>query len=75
MQKLPSMPSGMGGGQATGGMGGGDGEQMNLWSDTVSPYGFDPVRAYQPSYLNIPQAAYPFEAELQRRLALIRGAQ
>jgi hypothetical protein len=75
MQKLPSMPSGMGGGQATGGGGGGEGEQMNLWSDTVSPYGFDPVRAYQPNYLNIPQAAYPFEAELQRRLALIRGAQ
>ncbi len=76
MQKLPSMPSGMGGGQATGGVGGGgEDEQMNLWSETATPYGFNPVQPYQPTYLNIPQAAYPFEAELQRRLALIRGAQ
>jgi hypothetical protein len=73
-KKLPPMPPGMGSGQATGGVGG-DGEQMNLWSDTATAHEFNPVQPYQPSYINIPQAAYPFEEELKRRLALIRGAQ
>jgi hypothetical protein len=74
LKKMPSTPPGTGSGQATG-AGGDEGEQMNIWSETATPKAFGAVQPYQPTYLNLQQAAFPFEAELQRRLALIRGAQ
>ena len=72
-KKIPSLPS-MPGGGMTGGTGGDSGEGMSLWSDTVNPFSFNPVATGTPRYQAHEATPYGFEDELQRRLAMIRGA-
>ena len=72
--KKPSLPSMPGGGMTGDAGGGGEGDGMSLWSDTVSPYGFNPAATGVPNYQAHEATPYGFEDELQRRLALIRGA-
>jgi hypothetical protein len=73
-KNIPSLPGGTGG---QGGLldGGGDsGDGGSIWSDTVNPLSFNPIQGSQFQQPGTFASPYGFDAELQKRLALIRGA-
>jgi hypothetical protein len=72
-KNIPTLPGGLGG---QGGLldGGEGGESGSIWSDYVNPMSFNPIEGPQFQQPGTFASPYGFDAELQKRLALIRGA-